>query len=81
MPEYGEVVLATAGRDKDHLLAVVRTDGNRVWLADGKRRPLSHPKCKNPRHLRETGHTVSPSEMATNRELRRVLRILRDTIT
>ena len=81
MPEYGEVVRATAGRDKDALLVVVRTDGNRVWVADGKRRPLSRPKCKNPRHLRTTGHTVGPSEMATNRELRRALRGLRDTIT
>lgn len=81
MPEYGEIVRATAGRDKDRLFAVVCTDGNRVWIADGKRRPLSRPKPKNPRHLQKTGYTVRPSEMATNRELRRVLRALQDVIT
>ena len=81
MPEYGEIVRATAGRDNDRLFAVVHTDGNRVWIADGKRRPLSRPKAKNPRHLEQTGYTVRPSEMATNRALRRVLRALQDVIT
>lgn len=81
MPEYGEVVCAAAGRDKSGLFAVIGTDGNRVWIADGKRRPLSHPKAKNPRHLRTTGQKLAPAEMATNRELRRALRKMQDTIT
>lgn len=81
MPEYGEVVCVAAGRDKSGLFAVIGTDGNRVWIADGKRRPLSHPKAKNPRHLRTTGQKLAPAEMATNRELRRALRKMQDTIT
>lgn len=81
MPEYGEVVCAVAGRDKPGLFAVVGTDGNRVWIADGKRRTLRHPKAKNPRHLRTTGQILAPTEMATNRELRRALQKRQDTIT
>ena len=81
MPDCGAVVIATAGRDKDRLFVVIRADESGVWLADGKSRPLSRPKRKNPRHLRETGHSVNASEMATNRELRCVLRPYRDTIT
>ena len=81
MPEYGEVVCDVAGRDKPGLFAVVGTDGNRVFIADGKRRPLRHPKAKNPRHLRTTGQILAPTEMATNRELRRALQKRQDTIT
>ena len=45
-------------------------------IADGRRRPLQHPKRKNPRHLTPTGFTVSEASMATNRELRRALAAL-----
>ena len=44
-----------------------------ILIADGRRRPLQHPKRKNPRHLTPTGFTVSEASMATNRELRRAL--------
>ena len=46
------------------------------FVADGRRRPVQHPKRKNPRHLTPTGCTVSEASMATNRELRRALAAL-----
>ena len=68
-----QVVLSLAGRDKGQLLAVVRTDDHGVWLADGKRRTLEHPKCKNPRHLRPLDIELGREAMTTNRALRRAL--------
>ena len=69
-----QVVLSLAGRDAGHLLAVVRQDANGVWLADGKRRPLEHPKCKNPRHVEWLEIELESKAMTTNRALRRALR-------
>ena len=74
MPECKQVVLSLAGRDKGHYLAVMREDADGVWLADGKRRPLERPKCKNPRHLRPLDIELGQEAMTTNRALRRALR-------
>ena len=49
--EKGQVVLSKAGRDKGRLLAVVRLEKNRVFLCDGKERPLEKAKAKNPCHV------------------------------
>ena len=71
-----QVVLSLAGRDKGQLLAVVHEDEHGVWLADGKRRPLEHPKCKNPRHIRLLEDELGREAMTTNRALRRALRTI-----
>ena len=78
MPEYATLALSLAGRDKDQLLAVVCEDEYGVWLADGKRRPLERPKCKNPRHVRLLPDGISSKAMTTNRALRRALRAYRE---
>ncbi len=75
------VVLSLAGRDKGQLLAVVQEDDRGVWLADGKRRPLERPKCKNPRHLRPLNIEIGQKAMTTNRALRRALRECAQTIS
>ena len=80
MPEVAQLVLSLRGRDKDHLLAVVRTDEHGVWLADGKRRPLEHPKCKNPRHIRPTPTVLDREAMTTNRALRRAIRAVAEQL-
>lgn len=74
MLRYAQPVLSLAGRDKGQLLAVVKEDEHGVWLADGKRRPLEHPKCKNPRHIRPLDTELGREAMTTNRALRRALR-------
>ena len=74
MFKTNQLVLSLAGRDKGQLLAVMRQDADGVWLADGKRRPLEHPKCKNPRHLRPLDIELGREAMTTTRALKRALR-------
>jgi len=49
----GYIVRANAGRDKDGIFCVVGVDQerNRLLLADGKRRKVSHPKRKKLGHV------------------------------
>ena len=70
----GTVVISLSGKDRGRLLAVTGGDDRRVLTADGKHRKLSSPKAKNPRHLRPTAWTLTPSQMRTDRQLRRALR-------
>ncbi|MGN0171686.1 MAG: KOW domain-containing RNA-binding protein [Acutalibacteraceae bacterium] len=79
MLRYGCLVLSLAGKDKGRLMAVVRDDEKGVWLADGKRRPLEHPKCKNRRHIAPTESVLDRASMTTDRALRRALRHAADT--
>lgn len=68
----GTVVISKAGRDKGKPLAVVGISGDRVLVADGKERPLSRPKKKNPLHLARTNMTVQ-TEGVSDKALRRAL--------
>lgn len=45
------LVLAVAGRETGRLFFVVGEDGERLFLADGRRRKLAAPKKKNLRHV------------------------------
>ena len=74
MLQTASLVRSLAGKDKGQLLGVVREDAEGVWLADGKRRPLERPKCKNPRHVEWLEIELESKAMTTNRALRRALR-------
>lgn len=74
MLKRGSVVVSSAGKDQGTFLVVVRVEPDGVWVADGRRRSLERPKRKNPRHVAATPFTADEASMATNRELRRVLR-------
>ena len=50
----GQIVRSKAGRDKGLYLVVLAQAGDRVLVADGRRRLLSAPKAKNPAHLAPT---------------------------
>ena len=76
MAMAGTVVISLSGKDRGRLLAVTGGDVRRVLTADGKHRKLGSPKAKNPRHLRPTAWTLTPSQMRTDRQLRRALRSL-----
>lgn len=76
MLERGTVVRSSAGRDKGNLLAVMQQEENRVFVCDGKERPIDRPKSKNIRHVQATGFSVTESELETNRALRKALRRL-----
>ena len=49
MKEWKPEMLAVsrAGHDKDTLYLVLESDGEFLWLADGKRRLLETPKKRN----------------------------------
>ncbi len=69
----GELVVCTAGREKDRLLCVKDFDEKYVYLCDGKERPLDNPKRKNPKHVIKTQKNLSVKEMSTDRALRKAL--------
>ena len=69
----GSVVIAKAGRDKGKAFAVVELiDPRTVLIADGRRRPLEHPKRKNLIHLQATATFADC--VTTNRQLRNLLK-------
>ncbi len=74
----GQVVMSKAGRDKGRLLAAVRFDGKRVFLCDGKERPLERAKAKNLRHVEFTPMFIDEASMETDRKLRKALKQLND---
>lgn len=73
--ETGNVVISKAGRDKGYFMAVVEANADTVTVADGKERPLSRPKRKNPKHLQKTNFKVD-FEQLTDKKLRTYLRVL-----
>lgn len=73
MLEAGRVVFATHGRDKGSVYLVTGEQGERVLIADGRRRKLHQPKAKNPAHLVPTEHKIPICQATGNRRLRELL--------
>ena len=69
----GELVVCTAGREKERLMCVVAFDGKYVYLCDGKERKLASPKRKNPKHVQKIGKQVSDIICSTDRALIKAL--------
>ena len=69
----GMVVKSLSGHDQARFYLVVKTDEDFVYIADGKRRMLSKPKRKNPRHLQKTNRINPLKETDTDRKIRRAL--------
>ena len=74
----GAVVVSAAGRDKTHLMVVVGLNENRVQVCDGKERPLNNPKSKNPKHLKQTKHTLNMDLIGSDSALRKALKEIRE---
>ena len=49
--QTGMFARSLAGHDKGRLYVVVGTEGEWVWLADGRHRTVEHPKKKKRKHL------------------------------
>jgi len=49
----GDVVLALAGKEKNQIFVVLKTDNKFVWLVDGKRLKLTKPKKKSLKHVQK----------------------------
>ena len=53
----GLAVISRMGRDKNRFFVVLyKVDADFVMVADGRSRPLAHPKRKRRKHLMATGH-------------------------
>lgn len=81
-----EIVLSIAGHDKGKLYYVLRTEGDFVWLVDGKGRKLDAPKRKRRKHVRGVGTSAHPAILRLQRgdpvcdsDLRRALAAFRDS--
>ena len=82
-----DIIISTAGRDKDLLFYVIGIDGDYVLLANGKERKLEHPKRKTLKHVRRVTRLESriadkilSGEKVLNSELRRELAVFRQTL-
>ena len=84
----GWIVRSEAGRDKGEVFCVVGADGERLLLADGKRRKADRPKAKKLGHVtvlsdhqsmfdHPTMEKLRQGEPLTNKELRRTLAAFR----
>jgi ribosomal protein L14E/L6E/L27E len=71
--ELGSIVKSTSGHDKDSFYLVVKLDNKGVYIADGRRRKLAKPKCKNEKHLMKTNRVVDLADVDTDKKIRRVL--------
>ena len=90
----GWIVQADAGRDKGGIFCVVGVDQeqNRLLLADGKRRKVSHPKRKKLGHVscltdqsrmydHPVVHSLKQGEPVSDRALRRALAAFKEGST
>lgn len=71
----GSVAVSKAGRDKGYFMVVVGEENGRLLVADGKERPLSRPKRKNPKHLQRTDYKIELLQL-TDKKIRTYLRNL-----
>ena len=78
----GDLVIATAGREKGKRFFVVDTQDAYLLLADGKTRKLESPKRKKRIHVQRAAgapagaaEKIRSNEFITNSELRRALAV------
>jgi len=81
----GEIVLCTRGRESGRAFYVMQAEENFLYLADGKRRKLEHPKRKKMKHTvafgrfaHEVTERLEENRPLCNRDLRRALAAFRD---
>lgn len=51
--QVGDLVIATAGKEKNNIFLVVKVDEKFVYIADGKRVSVVKPKRKNAKHIQK----------------------------
>lgn len=78
----GQLVRSLAGRDKGQYYIVLDQADGFLLVADGRKRPVSAPKCKNPLHLQITSRVAADLNAAermhppTNEEIRAAISAL-----
>lgn len=73
----GQFVTSKAGHDKDTLYIVVATEGDFVFLSDGRLKPVDKPKRKRSKHIQPISRAVEEELMvaiengkATNEQIK-----------
>ena len=85
--DLAQIVRSLSGHDSGELFCVMDVDGERLLLADGKRRRVSSPKRKNVKHVAPVGRCEHPTlekvragQPVGDRELRAALAQIRDNM-
>ncbi len=81
------IIKSDAGRDKGKLFVVTSTEGEYLWLVDGKSRKVEQPKRKKRKHVvfvsdgtTRLAQKIQHGERITNSEVRRALAEFRQDI-
>lgn len=71
----GMIVKSVSGHDSGSWYVVTDCGNDAVYIADGRRRKVSKPKLKNPKHLVRSKKFVSADDMQilTDKKLRSLL--------
>ncbi len=65
----GDVVVATAGKEKNQIFVVTKIENNFCWLVDGKRLKLTKPKKKSLKHVQKASKSgFDVEKLATGQE-------------
>ena len=78
--EQGDVVVATAGKEKNQIFVVLKVDGNFCYLVDGKRLKLTKPKKKSLKHVQKASkigfdaQKLKSGQEKVNAEIRKFLK-------
>lgn len=77
----GLLAYSLAGHDKGKVYFVMKEEGDYLWLADGKNRPLENPKKKNKKHLQIIKRNISEETVddrlksITNETIKRTIKL------
>lgn len=78
--KQGDVVLSTAGKEKNQIFVVSKIEGNYCFLVDGKRLKIIKPKKKSLKHVQKTSkkefdaEKLKSGQEKVNAEIRKFLK-------
>ncbi len=72
----GMIVKSKAGKDAGRYYIILKAEGQRCLVTDGRHRRVSNPKVKNIKHLESAGKQVDFAECNTDRKIRQELTVL-----
>lgn len=78
--QEGDVVVATAGKEKNQIFVVLETDGKFCFIVDGKRLKLTKPKKKSLKHVQKASkigfdaQKLKSGQENVNAEIRKFLK-------
>ncbi len=76
-----KLAVSRSGHDKDSLYVIVKEEGNLVYLADGRLKPIEKPKRKNRKHIQIIKNLpkditeVFTQENFRNEEIKRAIKL------